>query len=130
MADTILLVEDDRDTMLFLKTVLMNEGYEVVEAFDGNAGMEALRKQNPDLVCLDLALPKKSGVDLLREMNRDKRLRTIPVVVVSGFASPNANNEDLQALVDGGFVKGPDDYIEKPIDTFELFQKIEKALDS
>jgi DNA-binding response OmpR family regulator len=123
LAIKILVVEDDQDTMLFLKTVLEKKNYEVIEAFDGIQGKEKIRKYRPKLVCLDLALPKKSGTDLYCEMQRDAQMCQIPVVIVSGFVSPQGEHEDFEKLV-------PDGCVEKPIDPQELLDIVDEALRS
>ncbi|MFC1836398.1 PleD family two-component system response regulator [Thermodesulfobacteriota bacterium] len=99
MAAKILVIEDDQDTMLFLRTVLEKNNYQVMEASDGLQGQEKLRSRAPDLVCLDLALPKKSGTELYCEMQADAQLSQVPVVIVSVFMSRQDGHDYFQRLV-------------------------------
>lgn len=79
------LVADDTETVLALASEMLQQaGFEVVQSRDGADTMRQLRDQHPDLVLLDLLMPKMTGFDVLREMEKDKRISNIPVLVMSG----------------------------------------------
>ncbi len=79
------LVADDTETVLVLVSDMLQEaGFDVVQSRDGEDTMRQIRDQHPDLVLLDLLMPKMTGFDVLREMEKDERIKTIPVLVMSG----------------------------------------------
>lgn len=102
----ILLVEDSRTIRLENERTLMQAGYEVVWAEDGESALRIAREQVPDLILLDLLLPRISGMDVLRRLKSEDATARIPVVVVSGLSQ--RNRETLLAA-------GADDYLEKTV---------------
>jgi twitching motility two-component system response regulator PilH len=102
----ILLVEDSRSIRLENERALAHAGYEVIWAEDGESALRLAREQTPDLILLDLLLPRISGMDVLRSLKRDMATSRIPVVVVSGLSEKNR-----QMLIEAG----ADDYLEKSV---------------
>ena len=86
----VLIIEDDRDIVELVRYNLANEGFQVTAAFDGTSGLSALRKAPPDLLLLDLMLPKMSGLDICREIRKDESLNRLPVLMLTarGAAGP------------------------------------------
>jgi len=84
----ILLVEDEEIMISHLQKKLTNEGYEVSVARDGEEGLKAMREVRPDLVLLDIIMPKMGGFEVMEEMNKDKELKKIPVIVISNSGQP------------------------------------------
>lgn len=80
----ILFVEDEPSLQKAISEVLTQEGFEVIAASDGEEGLEKI-KQKPDLVLLDLILPKKDGFQVLKEMKEDKETKDIPVIVLTNL---------------------------------------------
>src|SRR5262245_23196418 len=80
---TILVVEDDPWIRSLMADLLASEGYSVVQAPDGKVGLEMAEESDPDVILLDLAMPEKSGLDVLHELKSSKPTRDIPVIVVS-----------------------------------------------
>jgi CheY-like chemotaxis protein len=80
---TVLIVEDDPNTRMFTSINLSTRGYSVVEARDGQEGVDKLRRDNPDVVLLDIRLPEVSGLEILDYMARDRWLARIPVIVMT-----------------------------------------------
>jgi CheY-like chemotaxis protein len=110
----ILLIDDSRMFRLVHERALTNAGYEVTSTGDGEAGLQVARQDNPDLILLDLMLPKIAGQDVLRTLKRDPRTKHIPVVVLSGLSRLNATK-----LLDEGaveFVEKTDDLLENNSD--------------
>lgn len=81
----ILIVEDDKFLSLVLKGRLEKEGINAIQAFDGQEALEALKKDIPDLILLDLIMPNMSGFEFLEILRQDPQYRTIPVVVISNL---------------------------------------------
>ncbi len=83
MATRVLIVEDERHIIESLCFVLESEGFEVASELDGEAGLRHLRAQAPDVLVLDLMLPKMNGLELLKALRADAALRSLPVVVLT-----------------------------------------------
>jgi CheY-like chemotaxis protein len=84
----ILLIEDEEIMIGLLQKKLTKEGYDVSVARDGEKGLEAVKELDPDLILLDIVMPKMSGLEVLEEMSKDKKLRKVPVIVVSNSGQP------------------------------------------
>ena len=84
----VLIVEDEELIMDLLKKKLIQEGYEVSTAYDGEQGMEKLRSVKPDILLLDIVMPKKSGYEVMEEMSKDPELNKIPIIVISNSGQP------------------------------------------
>ena len=81
----ILFVEDEPTLQKAVGEILGQEGFEVLAALDGEAGLELIKKEKPDLILLDLILPKKDGFTVLKEMKEDENLKDIPVIVLTNL---------------------------------------------
>ena len=109
---TILIVEDEQDIRELLAYNLEKEGYATVQAADGKEGLELARSRKPDLILLDLMLPKMDGLAVCRELERDSGTVRIPIIMLT------ARGEDVDRIL--GFELGADDYIAKPFGMMEL----------
>lgn len=89
MSKKILFVEDEPDLQKTLGSVLENIGFEVISAFDGEAAVTLAKQHLPDLVLLDLILPKKDGFQVLEEIKKDENTKHIPVIILSNLESIN-----------------------------------------
>jgi len=141
MSKRILIIDDEPDIVTFLSAVLEENGYSSVSARDGVEGLETLRREKPDLVLLDLMMPKKSGITMFQELRKDPELSQIPVVVVTGvsevtgvdfrnFMYKQPLKDEKKFVETTGLTKYtiPDGYVEKPIDPDELMKAIKHAL--
>jgi len=88
MAKKILVLEDEKIMLDLLEKKLSVEGYEVETAGDGEEGLEKMRKNNPDIVILDIIMPRKGGFEVMEEMQKDEKLKNIPVIIVSNSGQP------------------------------------------
>ncbi len=120
MSKTVLIVEDNELHMKLFNDLLLSEGYETLQATDGMKGLELAREHKPDLIVMDIQLPKISGLDLTRTLKADDGLKAIPVVAVTAFALKG----DKEAIL----AAGCDDYISKPISIGEFLETIAKHL--
>jgi DNA-binding response OmpR family regulator len=114
---TVLVIEDDPWTRTITTALLAGEGFAVVEAKNGEEGLHLARQHTPDAVLLDLALPTKSGLEVLRELKGDEQTTAIPVIVVSAYGS--LMNEQDASQTAG--------VVQKPFDYDELVGQVEKA---
>jgi len=88
MAKKILLVEDEEIMIDLLQKKLTKEGYEISVARDGEEGLKAMREVKPDLILLDIIMPKMGGFEVMEEMGKDKNLKDISVIVISNSGQP------------------------------------------
>lgn len=116
----ILVVEDNLDNMTLIVDVLTSLEYEVFEATDGLSGVEMIENLRPDLVLMDLSLPKKDGWTATREVKAQNELKTIPIIALTAHAMKGDKERALEA--------GCDDYITKPINLQELASKLDTFL--
>jgi DNA-binding response OmpR family regulator len=118
MKEKILIIEDEEDLVKGLRLNLKDEGYQVVWASDGEQGLERVFKEKPDLILLDIMLPKKDGLAICREL-REKKI-SIPIIMLT------AKGEEIDKVV--GLEIGADDYITKPFSVRELLARIKAHL--
>jgi CheY-like chemotaxis protein len=88
MAKKILIVEDEEIIISLLQKKLIKEGYEILIARNGEAGLKVTREKKPDLVLLDIIMPKMGGLEVMEEMAKDSRIKNIPVIVISNSGQP------------------------------------------
>lgn len=88
MAKKILIVEDEEILLNLLERKLKEKGYEVSVAKDGEEGLKVMREVKPDLVLLDVILPKKDGFDVMEEMRKDEDLKDLSVIIISNSGQP------------------------------------------
>lgn len=84
----ILLVEDEEIMIDLLQKKLTKEGYKVTVATDGEAGLRTMKEEKPDVVLLDIIMPKMGGFEVMEEMTKDKVLKQIPVIIISNSGQP------------------------------------------
>lgn len=114
----VLVVEDDPWIRSLMADLLTGEGYGVVQAPDGKVGLQLAQQENPDVILLDLAMPEKSGLDVLHELKSSKPTRDIPVIVVSAYAM----------LMMGSDARRADGVIQKPFDLADLLTQVQQAV--
>ena len=129
MAKTVLVVDDDPDVRQFNTTVAEECGYTVQEASNGEDGLEKIRQMSPDLVILDVLMPRQSGIRLYRELKTDKTLKDIRVVVLSGIAKKTfLRSQKALTEFGGAAVPEPEYYLEKPVEPEELTRTLKAIL--
>lgn len=116
----VLLVEDEKNIVRIVSYNLEREGYSVTTARDGEEALEKVRKETPDLVLLDLMLPKKSGLEVCRALRADPKTAHLPIVMLT------AKGEEADRVV--GLELGADDYISKPFSPRELVARVRAVL--
>ena len=117
---TILLVEDDPDIRELVAYKLSRGGFEVIEAADGLAALQAARTRPPDAVVLDLGLPRLSGIEVCRELRAAPATAAVPIIMLTGAVR-------LQEL-EQAYAAGASDYLVKPFSPRELQRRVEAAL--
>ncbi|HEX9683197.1 MAG TPA: response regulator [Acidimicrobiales bacterium] len=117
---TILVVEDDPVVQRLIEVNFSMEGWAVVTANDGLAGLAAIRAERPDCILSDIMMPKMTGLELLALVLDDPDLAAIPVILLSA----KAQSPDVQAGLDAGAA----DYVTKPFEPMDLLERVEKVL--
>lgn len=121
MAKKILLIEDEKILSDLLYKKLREAGYETFVAYDGEAGLQTMREKKPDLVLLDIIMPKKGGFEVLEEMQKDEEIKKIPVVIISNSGQPVEISRAVEL--------GVKDYLIKTqFDPKEVIEKVKKQL--
>ena len=117
-----ILIVDDTETMRLYQQLLLSElGYEVDVAEDGVAGLKKISESKPDLVLLDIMMPRMDGIECCRNIKENDLTRDIKVVMVTTKSEYERVRE--------AFAAGCDDYVTKPIDKTELITKVQELLD-
>lgn len=121
MAKKILIIEDDKFLRELIAQKILKEGYDIVEAIDGEKGAEVVKKEIPDLVLLDLILPGIDGFEVLAKMKADPKTANIPVIILSNLGQ----KDDIEK----GLEMGANDYLIKAHFTpAEIIEKIQSVL--
>jgi CheY-like chemotaxis protein len=121
---TVLVVDDEEDVRNFLELALLEAGFEVETAGDGNEALEKVKQQKPDLISLDLVMPKKSGARFYRELSKRKEWAKIPIIIVTGHARDEIGKADLRELT----MSGPGIYLEKPVSPPRYVSAVKRLL--
>ena len=125
----VLAVDDEADARDFVCTVLEENGYRPILAENGEEAMEIIRQNKPDLVILDILMPKQSGIRMYRELKTSESLRDIPVIICSGIARRTLlRGQAALTESSGESVPDPDAYLEKPVTSTCLVATIKKIL--
>ncbi len=125
----VLVVDDDADVTKFVSKLVERAGYEAVVAKNGVEGMGKVREDKPDLIILDVLMPKESGIRMYRELKTDELFKNIPVIMLSAIA-PESFFRSQKVLDEfaGETVPEPQAYIEKPEEPEELIALMNKIL--
>ncbi|MEI6049567.1 MAG: response regulator transcription factor [Bacteroidota bacterium] len=118
--EQILIIEDDKHISKLVKYNLEKAGYDCIVADDGEEALDVLAKERPDLIILDIMLPKMDGFELCRAIKQDVKLKNIPIIMLT------AKGEEVDRIV--GLELGADDYVVKPFSPRELILRIKAIL--
>jgi len=149
MARRVLVVDDDPNTVRYLSVLLEEHGYDAVTACDGKEGLEKLKEARPDLIVLDVMMPKKTGLTLFKQLKRDEQYKDIPILMATGVAGIIEELEDhkdetfeqpfdslretlkkvIQEMRKDGLVK-PDMFLDKPVDPDAFVTKVKELIGS
>lgn len=123
----VLVVDDDQTAVAFVRTTLEPEKYEVVGVSDGLAGLSQARKDPPDLIILDVYMPRQPGFYTLRDLKADPKTKNIPVVMLTGVGERLGITFSTQDIYDFLGTE-PDAYLEKPVDPRFLRKIVNRLL--
>lgn len=115
MGKKVLIVDDEDEVRDFVSTLLEENGYAPITASDGAEAMDMVRHHRPDLIIMDILMPKQGGIKMYRELKSEDSFKDIPVVVYSGIAKRTyLRTQAARAEMGGQSVPDPEAYIEKP----------------
>ena len=116
----ILLAEDDPDIRHLVTVKLERAGFAVIAVEDGYAALAATHRETPDLILLDVRMPRISGIEVCRELRADRRTVAVPIIMLTARARP----QDLEQA----YAAGATDYVVKPFSPRELLERVESVL--
>jgi two-component system cell cycle response regulator DivK len=120
MTKTILIVEDEPRNLKLLHDLLQRFGYEILEAPDGELGVKLAGEKIPDMILMDIMMPKMDGLEATRIIKADEKTKYIPIIALTSYAMKGDREKTIEAGCDG--------YIAKPIDIKEVLKAIEHYL--
>lgn len=122
MTKTVLVVEDEPNIILSLEFLIKEAGYNVRVALDGEEALKAVAEEVPDLLLLDIMIPKRDGYDVCKTLRANPALKDLRIIMLAA--------KGLKADKEKGLAMGADEYITKPFSTRELTQKLKQHLGS
>jgi CheY-like chemotaxis protein len=147
MSKQVLVIDDDRNAVRFLSVVLSENGYEPIAAYDGSEGLDRIKQSRPDLIVLDVMMPKKSGFVLFKQLKKDAQYRDIPVLMLTGvsgileelesykeetFEKPydslrEALKRTITELREEGLVR-PEMFVDKPVEPDAFIARVRQLI--
>lgn len=125
MTKKILVIDDDPDLVETTSIILKSKQHEVIAAYGGIEGLEKAKKENPDLIVLDVMMPDKDGYTVCKELKADPKLSRIPILLLTAVVSHISTTRYTQQM---GMETEADDYIDKPVEPEVLVERIEFLL--
>ena len=116
----VLLVEDNEDNLVVYRTILEHVGYEVIEARDGEEGVSRARSSNPDIILMDISIPKMDGWEATERLKADDATSAIPIIALTAHALEEDRAKAMRAGCDG--------YLAKPVEPRRVVQEVEKFI--
>ena len=128
MAKKILVIDDEPDVLVFLGTLLRKNGYEVCEAEDGVQGLKMVIDERPDLVCLDLLMPEKTGIKMYKRDAERRKTQRGAGNNGDGFFYLPIGYMDFKKFIHHRSIPAPEGYIEKPVNRDEFLKAVKEVL--
>jgi len=120
MKEKILIVEDNPQSMILFEMLLRTKGYTLLEATDGEEALDIATRERPDLILMDIQLPKMSGLEVTRRLKRMPAFSHIPIIALTAYAMKGDKEKFINA--------GCDAYLSKPVNTRELPEVVSEIL--
>jgi CheY-like chemotaxis protein len=122
----ILIIDDEPDVVAYLKVVLESNGYEFYSADNIKSAESLVKDIRPDLICLDIVMPKETGISFYIKLRREKVFKKLPVIIISGIVEKEKFN--FYSYVKDESIPPPEFYMEKPINVEKYLQKIKELI--
>jgi DNA-binding response OmpR family regulator len=120
MEKTVLIVDDERNIMVSLKHLMSRAGYKVLQASDGEEALEIAQSSIPDLILLDVMIPKRDGYDVCQTLRSNPALKHVRIIMLTA--------KGQEAEIEKGLALGANDYVTKPFSTKDLVAKVNSLL--
>jgi CheY-like chemotaxis protein len=120
----ILIIDDEPDVNTYLEAVLKSSGYETYSINDVTNAIERVREIKPKLICLDIMMPKETGISFYSKLRKDKDFYKTPVIIISGVIE--SEKFDFHAMVSDKSISAPECYMEKPINIEKFIDKVKQ----
>ena len=147
MAKKVLIVDDDQNTVKYLSIVLSENGYDPISAYDGVEGLLKIKQVRPELIVLDVMMPKKSGLVLVKQLKSDEQYKDIPILMLTGVSGlleeldsrkeeasekpydslREALKKKIRDLREEGLL-GPEMFMDKPVDADSFLDKVRQLI--
>lgn len=115
---TILIVEDNEDNLMVYRTILEHVGYAVIEARDGEEGIARAREKHPDLILMDISIPRIDGWEATRRLKENEETRDIPIIALTAHALEEDREKALRVGCDG--------YLAKPVEPRRVVEEVKR----
>jgi len=125
----VLVVDDENDSVSFLEAILKEQGLDVISASDGEAGLNKARSESPDLVFLDVQMPKIDGFDVFKILRDDEKTKEIPIIMLTGIEEKigiGFSKKDMKEF----YHEEPEEYLEKPIEPEKVISAVKRILET
>lgn len=120
----ILIIDDEPDVNIYLEAVLKSNGYDTYSINEVENAMDKVREIHPKLICLDIMMPKETGISFYSKLRKDKKFSKIPVIVISGVVESEKFN--IHSFVSDKTIPEPECYMEKPINVEKFIKKVKQ----
>jgi len=132
MGKKILIVDDEVEQIEFASNVLEESGYTPISATNGKEGMKKVKAEKPDLILLDILMPKRGGIGMYHDLKHDEEAKNVPVIICTGIAKADSGPlgkhfEDIMMRQDQE-IPAPDGYIEKPMNPDVMLKMVSDLL--
>ena len=125
----IMVIDDEPDIRIYLMTALGDRGYETCTIEENDPIDKAVLANKPDLIVLDIMMPRRSGISIYKELRRTEALKNIPIALISGMSPVNNFMEEINKKIDNGTISPPDGFIEKPVKLPAFMELVKKLLE-
>jgi len=126
MPGRVLIVDDEPDVVTYLSTALQAHGFQAAVALSVERSLQLVEESRPDVICLDIMMPRESGITMYLHLKQDSKTRHIPVVIISGVATEG--QFDFRAYVPDQSVPPPERFLEKPVVVNDLIATVQELI--
>lgn len=121
----VVVIDDERDVLTYLVSALQDNGFDVHSASNANDGLEMIRREQPDIVCIDILMPRETGYSLYRKIREDDVIKNIPVLIITGLT---IEHDSIRSAIENGpgDALEPAGFIEKPVNISKFITTIKE----
>lgn len=129
MKKKIMIIDDEPDILIYLMTILEDSGYTTCTVEENDKIVDEILKEKPDLIIIDIMMPKRSGISIYKELRSTEACIDIPIAFISGMApEKDFIKKDFRELVNDREIAPPDGYIEKPVQVDALIDLVKQLI--